>query len=147
MLLVDVNILVYAFREDAPHHSAYHRWLTDVISSGEPFGLADIVLSGFLRITTHPKIFDPPSPLDSALAFAETLRAHPNRVVVAPGPRHWEIFVELCRATKAQGNFIPDAFLAAIAIEAGAEWITTDGGFNRFAGLRCRHPLSASSQP
>jgi toxin-antitoxin system PIN domain toxin len=144
MLLIDVNVLVYAFREDAPDHLAYHRWLTDIVSSGEPFGLADVVLSGFLRITTHPKVFTPPSPLDSALEFAESLRAQPNCLVVAPGPRHWEIFTELCRITNAQGNFVPDAFLAAVAIEAGLEWITTDGGFKRFPDLRWRHPLSPS---
>jgi len=108
MLLIDVNVLVYAFREDAPDHLAYHRWLTDAVSSGEPFGLVDIVLSGFLRITTHPKVFTPPSPLDSALGFVESLRAQPNCLVVAPGPRHWEIFTELCRVTRAQGNFVPE---------------------------------------
>jgi predicted nucleic acid-binding protein len=54
MLLIDVNVLVYAYREDAPNHSAYHRWLTDIVAAGEPFGVADLALSGFLRITTHP---------------------------------------------------------------------------------------------
>jgi len=144
MLLIDVNVLVYAYREDAPNHPAYHRWLTDVVSSDEPFGLVDLALSGFLRITTHPKLFTPPSSLESALEFAAALRGQPNCVVVTPGPRHWDILQELCRATKAQGNFIPDAFFAAIAIEAGSEWITTDHGFARFPHLRWRHPLSGA---
>jgi toxin-antitoxin system PIN domain toxin len=142
VLLIDVNVLVYAHREDAPDHAAYHRWLTGVINSGKPFGVVDLALSGFLRITTHPKLFKPPSSLDSALDFVAALRGQPNCTVVTPGPRHWPIFVELCRATGAQGNFIPDAFFAAAAIEAGWEWITTDGGFSRFPGLRWRHPLS-----
>jgi toxin-antitoxin system PIN domain toxin len=144
MLLIDVYVLVYAYREDSPNHSAYHRWLTDTVSSGEPFGLIDLVLSGFLRITTHPKVFTPPSSLGSALEFAAALRELPNCVIVTPGSRHWDIFQELCRATKAQGNFIPDAFFAAIAIEAGLEWITTDGGFARFPGLRWRKALTGS---
>jgi len=144
MMLIDVNVLVYAYREDSPNHSACYRWLTEAVSSGELFGLTDLVLSGFLRITTHPKVFTPPSSLGSALEFVSALRSQPNCVVVTPGPRHWDIFQELCRVTKAQGNFIPDAFLAAIAIEAGLEWITIDGGFSRFPGLRWRKVLGSS---
>jgi uncharacterized protein len=136
MLLIDVNVLVYAYREDVPNHTAYRDWLTEVIDSGEPFGVLDLALSGFLRIATHPKLFKPPSSLDSALEFVAVLRGQPNCRVVAPGPRHWPIFVELCRATGAQGNFIPDAFFAAATIETEGEWITTDGDFSRFPGLR-----------
>jgi toxin-antitoxin system PIN domain toxin len=142
MFLIDVNVLIYAYREDALDHAAYHRWLTGIVSSGEPFGIADLVLSGFLRIATHPKLFNPPSSLGSAMEFAATLRGQPNCIAVTPGPRHWEIFKDLCRVTGARGNFIPDAFLAAMALEAGWEWITTDQGFARFPNLRWRHPLS-----
>lgn len=143
MLLIDVNVLVYAFREDAPRHDDYRGWLLETIGSGKPFGIADIVLSGFLRITTHPRIFKPASPILEALGFAEALRSQPNCVSLAPGSRHWEIFTHLCRATEARGNAIPDTFLAALAIEADAEWITADGGFSRFPDLRWRHPLSS----
>ena len=142
MLLIDVNVLVYAFREDAPGHDAYRGWLLETIDSGKPFGVSDIVLSGFLRITTHPRIFKPASPILEALRFAEALRAQPNCVPLAPGSRHWGIFTDLCRSTEPRGNGIPDAFLAALAIEADAEWITADGGFSRFPDLRWRHPLS-----
>lgn len=61
---------------------------------------------------------------------------------LAPGARHWEIFQRLCRETNALANNIPDAYLAALAIEADCEWITTDAGFGRYAGLKCRHPLT-----
>lgn len=142
MLLIDVNVLVYAYREDSPNHIAVRSWLTDLLQSGRAFGIADLVLSGFLRITTHPKIFDPPSPLEHALRFAEELRTHPGCRTIAPGPRHWRIFTQLCQDTGAVGNLIPDAYLAALAIEVGAEWITTDGDFSRFHGLSWRHPLS-----
>ncbi len=59
----------------------------------------------------------------------------------APGPRHWEIFVRLCRAVRVKGNLVQDAYLAALAIESGSEWITTDRDYSRFPGLRWRHPL------
>jgi toxin-antitoxin system PIN domain toxin len=80
--------------------------------------------------------------LDRALAFADALRAQPNAVVVAPGDRHWGIFRQLCIGAGAKGNLVADAYLAALAIESGSEWITTDRDFSRFAGLRWRHPLA-----
>lgn len=141
MLLIDVNVLVYAYREDSPDHPAFRNWLAGLVQSETPFGVADLVLSGFLRITTHPKIFKPPSPVEDAMRFAETLRAQPGCIVLTPGPRHWEIFTQLCQATGAMGNLIPDAYLAAMAIEARGTWITTDRDFSHFPGLDWRHPL------
>ncbi len=141
MFLIDVNVLVYAYREDVPDHRAYLRWLEGCIRSDQAYGLADLVLSGFLRVVTHPKVFNPPSPLESALRFAVELRSQANCVTAAPGPRHWEIFLRLCRTANARGNRIADAYLAALAIESGSEWITTDRDYSRFEGLRWRHPL------
>jgi toxin-antitoxin system PIN domain toxin len=142
MILPDVNVLVYAFRHDGPDYLTYRSWLDDVVSSDATFGLADLVLSGFLRTVTNPRIFNHPSPLGIALPFAEELRARPNCVPIAPGPRHWSIFCRLCREAGAKGNLVADAFLAALAIESGSEWITADRDFARFPGLRWRHPLS-----
>jgi toxin-antitoxin system PIN domain toxin len=88
-------------------------------------------------------VFDPPTPLAIALDFADILRTHPNAVVVQPGPRHWQIFSSLCRAVDAKGNLVPDAYLAALAIETGSEWITTDRDYARFPSLRWRHPFAA----
>jgi hypothetical protein len=141
MMLVDVNVLVYAHRRDSPNHRAYLDWLTAAVSSDQAFGLADLVLSGFLRVVTHPRVFSPPSRLEDALRFVEELRSRPNAVPVAPGPRHWDIFVELCRKAGAKGNLVPDAYLAALAIESGSEWITTDRDYGRFPGLRFRQPV------
>jgi toxin-antitoxin system PIN domain toxin len=112
-----------------------------VVTSDAPFALADPVLAGFLRIVTHPRVFSPPAPIEKALEFAETVRGEPNAVRLTPGDRHWEIFSRLCRAAGARGNLVPDAYLAALAIENGSELITTDRGFARFPGLRWRHPL------
>ena len=142
MLLLDVNVLVYAHREDAPNHKAYRRWLEDVVNSEQAYGLSDLVLSGFLRVVTHPRVFNPPSPMDLALEFLEPLRSRANSLQVRPGERHWEIFSRLCREAGARGNLVPDAFLAALAIESGCEWITTDRDYARFYGLKWRHPLA-----
>jgi len=141
MLLLDANVLVYAHRQDAPDHARYRAWLEGLVNSDEAYGIADLVLSGFLRIVTHPKVFRKPSPLQAALAFASGVREHPSCVLVRPGERHWEIFTGLCRKAGARGNLVPDAYLAALAIESGSEWITTDRDFARFPGLRWRHPL------
>jgi toxin-antitoxin system PIN domain toxin len=143
MRLIDVNVLVYAFREDAPGHPDFKRWLDDAVRADEAFAVSDQVLSGFLRIVTHPRVFHPPTPLDRALAFADAFRGQPNAVPVAPDVRHWELFIRLCRDTGARGNLIPDAWLAALAIESGSEFITTDRDYARFPGLRWRHPLAS----
>ena len=143
MILLDVNVLVYAFHEGAPDHERFHEWLMAAVTSDEPVGLSDLALSGFVRIATHPRIFDPPAPIGEALGFAAALRAQPNSVAVMPGPRHWDIFERQCRDAGAKGNLVPDAYLAALAIESGSEWITTDRDFSRFPGLKWRHPLDA----
>jgi len=142
VILLDVNVLVYAFRVDAPQHADYKSWLESVLDSDEAFGLSDLVLSGFLRVVTHPKVFAPPTPLAIALRFVRELRGQPHCTRIEPGPRHWELFTGLCEKAGAKGDLVPDAFLAAMAIESGCEWISTDRDFARFAGLRTRHPLA-----
>lgn len=142
MILADVNVLVYAFRPDAPGHAGYREWLESTVASDDPFGVSELVLSSFIRIVTNPRAFARPDSIEEALGFTDSFLSQPNAVVVAPGPRHWEIFSRLCRAVEAKGNVVPDAYLAALAIETGSEWITTDRGFARFPGLRWRHPLA-----
>ncbi len=142
MVLIDVNILLYAFRSDSPDHKAYRNWLESVVNSEEPYGLADAALASFVRIATHPRIFTPPAPLEEALRFAGALRERPNCVPVSPGPRYWEIFARLCKAAGAKGNIVADAAFAALAVETGCEWVTTDRDYSRFPGLKWRHPLS-----
>jgi hypothetical protein len=144
VILPDVNVLVRAHREDAPEHGAYRRWLESVVDGEEAYGCSDLVLSGFVRIVTHPRIFDPPTPVETALAFAEAVRDQPHCVPVVPGARHWSLFLRLCREASAKGNLVPDAYFAALAIESGCEWITTDRDYSRFTDLRWRHPLQGS---
>jgi toxin-antitoxin system PIN domain toxin len=141
MILPDVNVLIYAFREDAPGHAAYRAWLLGRLEAPEAFGLSELVLSGVLRVLTHPQVFNPPTPLDRALEFVDALRSQPNAVVLRPADRHWELFTRLCRDARVKGNLVADAYHAALALEHGCEWITTDRDYARFRGLRWRHPL------
>lgn len=141
MLAPDVNVLVYAFREELPEHEPCRRWLERTIQADAAFGLFDLVVSGFLRVVTHPRVFKTPTPLDAALDFADVLRTRQNCVLVQPGPRHWSIFDRLCRKSRARGNLVADAYLAALAIESGSEWVTTDRDYGSFQGLRLRNPL------
>jgi toxin-antitoxin system PIN domain toxin len=141
MILMDVNILVYAHREDTPDHPAYRDWVEDTINSGSAYGVSELVLSGFMRVVTHPKVFERPTPLAVALGFVNQIHSQPHAVPIRPGPRHWAIFEKLLRASDATGNLVPDAYHAALAIESGCDWITTDKGFLRFTALRARHPF------
>jgi toxin-antitoxin system PIN domain toxin len=141
VILLDVNVLLYAHKEQSPRHAEFRRWLEQVLDSDAAYGMAELVVSAFIRIATHPRIFDRPSSLDEALRFASQVLAPPHCVRVSPGPRHWEVFEHLLTATGAKGNLVPDAYLAALAIESGCEWITTDRDYARFPGLRWRHPL------
>ena len=141
MQLSDVNVLVYAFNERLDRHAEFHEWLTEQLESAAAFGYSELVLSGFVRVVTHPRVFDPPGSLADALSFVEAIRGRANAVRLGPGERHWEIFTSLCRAGSAKGNLVAEAYHAALAIETGSEWITTDRSYARFPGLRWRHPL------
>ncbi|HYU48546.1 MAG TPA: type II toxin-antitoxin system VapC family toxin [Candidatus Limnocylindria bacterium] len=141
MILPDVNVLVYAHREDAPGHPEHLAWLKQTLDSDAPYGFSELVLSGFIRVVTHPRVFTVPTPIAKALQFAGEVRQRPNAVPISAGPRHWAIFARLCGSTAVRGNLVPDAYLAALAIESGSEWITTDRDYARFPGLKWRHPL------
>lgn len=134
-------MLVYAHREETANHAACRKWLEDVVNGDEDYGISDLVLSGFVRIVTHPKVFKRPSNIADALAFAEQVRDQPNCARIEPGPHHWDLFKRLCLDAGVKGNLVPDAYLAAMAIEAGCEWISTDQDFSRFKGLRWHRPF------
>jgi len=142
MILCDVNVLVVAHREEMVDHEAVREWLDRARGGPEPFAVSDHVLAGFVRVVTHPRVFDPPTPAALAIEFADRLHSDPHAVPVAPGPRHWSIFKDLCRTADARGNLVADAYLAALAIECGCEWVSLDRDFARFADLRWRQPLS-----
>ena len=141
MILPDVNTLVYAHHRDSVGHDHYRSWWEGVVNGSSAFGVADLVLSGFVRVVTHPRVFDEPMRPQVAMAAAEAMRARSNASAVKPGERHWSLFADLVRTTDAKGNAVPDAYLAALAIESGSEFVTCDRGFARYPGLRWRHPL------
>lgn len=143
MLIADVNVFVGAYRTVVPDHEGYRQWLEQRLVGPETFGVSELVLSAFLRLVTNHRIFAAPSPVADALDFCEAVRSAPSATIASPGDRHWEIFAGLCAATPARGNLVPDAYLAALAIENGATFATRDRGFSRFAGVRLTDPLAS----
>ena len=141
MILPDVNVLLYAFRSDAQGHDSHREWLQSVVSGPAAYGMSPQVLGSVVRIATHPRVFARPSRLEQAIAFSTALLDQPHCQVVQPGARHWGIFCDLCRHAHASGNLVQDAWLAALAIESGCEWITADRDYARFEGLRWRPPF------
>jgi toxin-antitoxin system PIN domain toxin len=143
MLCVDVNVLVYAHRKDLPQHQTYRPLLERLANGEEPLGLPDIVLSGFIRLMTNRRIFARPTQPDEAWAAADALLAAPAAMALRPGQRHWTVFRQLASDINARANDIPDAYLAAYAIENNATWLSADRGFARFARLRWSHPTDS----
>ena len=142
MLLADVNVLIYAHREDAhAEHRRFGAWLVERATGPEPFALSVLALAAFVRVVTNPRIFRRPSTLDEAFGFTGQLVRRPNARLVGPGPAHWQLVEDLCRAAGASGKLVADAQHAAVAIEHGCTLVTTDGDFARFPGLRWLHPL------
>ena len=143
MILTDVNILVHAFRTDSPEHLTCRAWLDDVVNGDARYGMALQVLSGVIRITTHPKVFAMPSSLDfefsnSAISFSINLTASSFLSRVNDTGRFLSGFAP--QRTRA-GNLVPDAWFAALAIESGCEWITLDHDYVRFPNLQWRVPV------
>ena len=141
MILADVNVLIYAFRSDCENHARYKSWLEALVNGPAAFGISPQVLSAVVRVCTHPRIFSRPSSQGETLAFCRALLDQQNATVIVPGERHWSIFETLCEQSKASGNLVQDAWYAALAIEAGCEWITSDRDYARFPGLRWRSPF------
>jgi toxin-antitoxin system PIN domain toxin len=141
MDLLDVNVLVNAYRRDAPQHKEFFDYVQTLVDAEQPFAIPAVVFSGFFRIVTHARIFNPPSKFSDASRFAEQLHSQAHCVPVVPGAGHWRIFIDMCNKGGARGSLISDAYLAAMAVEIGAELVTDDLGFGRWPGLRWRHPV------
>ncbi len=141
MMMPDVNVLVYAHRQDEAWHEPYAQWLKELVQGPEPFSLSVLVAVGFIRIVTNRGIYADPTPLPVALAAVEQLAAQPGCRLVMPGAAHLQEVIRLCRATGAAGKHVADAQHAALAIAEGCTWVTRDQDFARFEphGLRWRH--------
>lgn len=137
MLLPDVNVLLAAFRTDHAHHEIARAFLDDVRGGSETVGLCDVALSGVVRLATNPRVFGRPDSADAVLHFVDVLAEPPARLIRA-GASHWSRFAALCRDLQLRGNLVPDAYLAALALEDRAELVTFDRGFGRYPRLRWR---------
>jgi toxin-antitoxin system PIN domain toxin len=141
VILPDVNVLLYAFRKDSVRHDEYRGWLDDVVNGAEPYGIAPQTLASLIRISTNRRVYPSPSSTAEGLEFSSTILITDHCVPILVGRRHWAIFEDLCRTLNARGNLVQNAWFAALAIEAGCEWITTDRDYSRFPGLRWRVPF------
>jgi toxin-antitoxin system PIN domain toxin len=142
MILLDVNLLLYAVNEDAPLHRQTKRWLESAMSGSETIGFAWIVLLAFLRITTRQGVFRKPLTPEAAFELISGWLEQPNAAVVHPGANHLRVLRELLLPIGMGGNLTSDAHLAALAIEHGAEVCSGDNDFSRFKGLRWSNPLA-----
>lgn len=141
MILIDTNLLLFARDSEAPRHTAARSWLEDRLNGTAPVGLAWPVLTAFVRIATHPRVYERPLGADEAWAQVEEwLAAEPSWIVV-PTPRHGEVLGGLLRDHGVHGNLVPDADLAALAIEHGLTICSADTDFARFPEVRWENPL------
>jgi uncharacterized protein len=141
MILVDVNLLIYAVNKDAPFHRQARSWLEDAISGTETVALSWIVLLAFLRLTTRAGLFQKPLAVETAFDLVDAWLQQPAVILVESTARHLRTLRDLILPLGTGGNLTSDAHLAALAIEHGAELCSTDNDFARFGGLRCRNPL------
>jgi hypothetical protein len=141
MILVDANLLLYAYDPRAELHEASRRWFESAMAGPSLVRFAWLTVWAFLRISTNPRVFERPLSMAEAEARVASWLAQPAAGILDPGERHWDILSGLLRAGQAAGPLVMDAVLAAIAIEHGATLCTTDRDFARFPGLRWTNPL------
>jgi len=141
MIIVDVNLLIYAVNEDAPNHQKAKVWLEEAIAGTETVGLPWVVLLAFLRLTTRSGFFQKPLTIDAAFDLLEAWVQQLSVVVPEPTARHLQTMRDLVLQLGLGGNLTSDAYLAALAIEHGAELCSADNDFGRFKRLRWRNPL------
>lgn len=141
MIVLDVNVLVTAAHRDADGHEATAAWLTTALAGPEPVGLADLALTGAVRVLTSRRIFTDPVPPAAAASFLEVVRRAPAARPAAATAATWQRFAELLRDDAGlHGNLVPDAWLAALTLSHGGRLATFDRGFARFPGLALHRP-------
>jgi uncharacterized protein len=142
--LLDVNILLYAYDVSSVHHERSRVWLAESLSGSEVVGLPWQTISAFLRITTHPRMVRTPVTMVLAAAVVDSWLERSCVRIVEPGERYWQIFRDLLVDEDARGPLVPDAALAALAIENGATLCSADRDFRRFPGLKLSNPTLAA---
>lgn len=141
MILIDANLLLYAYNSRAAEHDRARAWLEDALSGTQLVRFAWLTLWAFLRIATSPRVFEHPLSMAEADTIVSSWLERPHAGILDPGERHWEIARRLLRSGQAAGPLVMDAALAAIAIEHGATLYSTDRDFARFDELSWKNPL------
>jgi toxin-antitoxin system PIN domain toxin len=137
MRLPDVNVLLAGFRTDHTHHRPARAFLDDARSQPITLAVSDVALTSLVRLATNPRVFVQPDTTNDVLDYIDALLDPPAEIIRA-GAGHWPRFAALCRELNLRGNLVPDAYLAALALEERAELITFDRGFGRYPRLRWR---------
>lgn len=141
MILVDANLLLYAYYEEYPQNLAARKWLDGVLLGGHRVGLPWPSLLAFIRLATNPRLFSQPATIQEAWAQVQSWLDCPCAWVPQAGERH-QALLAACLAEVSTSNGVPDAHLAALALEHGLVIYSADSGFSRFPGLRWVNPLA-----
>ena len=145
MILVDANLLLYAYHPKSEQHKASRGWLETALSGAELVRFAWLTLWAFLRISTNPRAFERPLSIAEAHAAISSWLDQPVAGILEPGDRHRDILQKLMNDGQTVGPLVMDAALAALAIEHGAKLCTTDRDFSRFADLKWTNPIAGSA--
>jgi len=140
VIVLDVNVVVIAYRADHPRHADVRWWFDELLAGDDRFTVTDGVWASFIRLVTNRRVFPVPTPMDEAFEFLRTVRRQPHHQALVPGEEHLTIFERLCLDSGATGDLVPDAYLAALALEHGCAVVSLDGDFSRFEGLDWRRP-------
>ena len=146
MILVDANLLLYAYDSESPNHEPARNWLESTLSSGRAVRFALVTLLAFVRIASDRRIYAHPMSPAEACSLVEEWLALPNVRVLQPGPRTWRLLSRMCEEGQAKGAMVMDAHLAALALENGASIATTDRDFMRFPDLKLVNPVKPPSR-
>ena len=141
MIVPDINVLVYAYNDGVAYHRDARHWWETLLNGTERVGIPWVVLTGFVRLMTHPRVLASPVSPEQALAYVRVWYQYPPVVPLNPGTEHLKYLQHNLEAAGAGGQLVSDAHIAALAMEYQAEVHSTDSDFSRFPGLRWRNPL------
>lgn len=142
MILLDANLLLYAYDTSSPFHEGAKVWLEETLGTEEEVGVSLVSLLAFLRVGTSPMVFARPMTVEQAIEIVVEWLARPNVGILQPTRRHFEVLGDLARRGKARGSALTDAHAAALALEHGATLFSSDRDFARFPGVRVEDPLA-----
>jgi toxin-antitoxin system PIN domain toxin len=141
MILLDANILLYAYNSSFERHESARSWLETTLTQQEPIRLSWLGILAFVRIATNPRAFEQPLSTDEACSAVSSWLSWPSVAILEPGEKHWEILQAILETHQLRGPIVTDAHIAALAIEHGARLCTSDGDFARFEGLKLMNPF------